>query len=92
MSKVAKTIIIAIVVIALGIGAYFLISTLERNSRELYWNDFEERIMDDRAPAGTDESTDATRVGKYTNAQQIVRVYVEGYVITGYTEGGQQYW
>ena len=92
MSKVAKTIIIALVVLALGIGAYFLITTLEHNSRELNWNDFEDRIMDDRAPAGTDETAEGAKVGKYMNSEQITRVHISGYVITGYTEGGREYW
>ncbi len=92
MSKVTKTIIIALVVLALGIGAYFLITTLEHNSRELNWNEFEARIMDERAPTGTDETAESAKVGKYTNSEQITRVYIDGYVITGYTEGGREYW
>ncbi len=92
MSKTAKAIIIALVALALGIGAYFLITTLEHNSRQLDWAEFNARITDARAPDGTDESTEATRVGSYTNAQQIVRYRIDGYTITGTTGSGSEYW
>ncbi len=92
MSKVAKTVIIALVAIALGVGAYFLITTLERNSRELDWNDFVERIMDERAPEGTDESAEGATVGKYKNSEQIVGYHIDGYTITGTTGGGNTFW
>ena len=91
MSKVAKTVIIALVAIALGVGAYFLITTLERNSRELDWNDFVERIMDERAPEGTDESAEGATVGKYKNSEQIVGYHIDGYTITGTTGGGNTF-
>ena len=90
MSKTAKIIIAVILVAVLGIGAYFLISSQIRKSRELTWSEFEARVLDERAPEGQDETDNP--VGKYKNAEQFVRIHIDGFTITGYTESGSQYW
>ncbi len=90
MSKTTKIIIAVILVAVLGIGAYFIISSQIRNSRELDYSEFEARILDERAADGTDESN--SKVGDYSNAEQIIRIHVDGFTLTGYTEGGRQYW
>lgn len=90
MSKTVKIVIAVILVAVLGIGAYFIITSQIRNSRELDFSEFEARITDERAADGTDESN--SKVGDYSNAEQIIRIHVDGFTLTGYTEGGRQYW
>ncbi len=90
LSKLAKTIIAAIVVVALAIGTVVLITTLEHNSRQLEWADFVARIEDPRVAEGEDDTK--TEENKYTNGEQIVKIHVDGFTITGTTANNQEFW
>ena len=90
MSKKVKIIIAVILVAVLGIGAYFIISTQLRNSRKLDYSEFEARVLDQWAPDEADESQG--KYGDYVNADQIIRIHIDGFTLTGYTAGGRQYW
>lgn len=89
MSKTVKTVIIVLLVAVLGIGAYFLISSQIRNSKKISTKEFESLITDDRA---TDGSSSA---GEIDDRLQIVKVYIDGYTVYGYTDvnaGSYSYW
>ncbi len=92
MSKTVKAIIAAVVVLALGVAAYFGISALIHNSKEIRWSEFEARVLDDWAKEGVDETQKDNIVGAYANGDQIVRVYIDGFTITGYTQSGRELW
>ena len=94
MSKAAKIIIAAVVAIALGVGAYFLITTLERNSRELSWAQFKALIEDEVAQdyAMDEAEPESEKKGDYYNNEQIVSFSVDGYTLTGRTKSGREYW
>ncbi len=91
MSKTTKIIIAVILVAVLGIGAYFLISSQIRNSRKLDYSEFEARVLDKWNFDQTEE-TEQNKVGKFTNDEQIVRLHIDGFTLTGYTANGRQYW
>ncbi len=92
MSKTVKAIIAAVVVLALGVAAYFGISAIIHNNKEIRWSEFEARVLDDWAEEGVDETQEGAQVGKYANKDQIVRVYIDGFTVTGYTQNGTEVW
>ncbi len=96
MSKTVKTIVFVVLLAVLVGIAWFTFATLDKNNRELKWSEFEARIVDERVPKDQEEENkEATQeevVGKYPNREQIVRIHIDAYVITGYTESGYQYW
>ncbi len=78
MSKTVKAIIAAVVILVVGIVAYFSVTALIRNSRELDQSTFFQYIEDAR---GDTDETD----GEIDDRLQIVRVHVDGFTIYGYT-------
>ena len=78
MSKTVKAIIAAVVVLVLGLVAYFSVTSLIRNSRELDQSTFFQYIEDAR---GDTDETD----GVIEDSRQIVRVHIDGFTIYGYT-------
>ena len=77
MSKTVKVIIALALVLVLGIGIYFLVTAGIRDSMKLTTHEFEEYIMDERSddPNG--------RAGLIDDEKHIVKVRVDGYVISG---------
>ncbi len=88
LNKAVKTIIIVVLVAVLGIGAYFLITSQIKNSKYVQTYEFIDLIEDGRG-ATAPENWDADKYGEWENKvddeKQIVRVYVDGYVVYGYT-------
>ena len=78
MNKVVKTILWIAVVLALGIGVYFLVTTLSKNSRKVESSRFVELMADPRMDRDGEE-------GEIADAKQIVKVYFDGYSFYGYT-------
>lgn len=78
MSKTLKAIIAAIVVVALGIGIYYLINTLINNSKEVDFYEFCERIEDVRG------DTEEGIAGTYKDSEQIKKIRIDGYNVYGY--------
>ncbi len=79
MSKTVKIVLAVILVVVLGLGIYFMMNSISRNNRELSASEFEELIMDDSKPEG----------------ERIVKVYVDGYTLYGYTSvdsSNYRYW
>ena len=88
MSRVAKTILIVILIAVLGVGGYFLISSQIRNSKKVTASEFDQLIEDGRgavAPEWWDEEVDGVWKNEIDDDKQIVKVYVDGYVVYGYT-------
>ena len=86
MSRVVKTILIVILIAVIGIGGYFLISNQIRNSKKVTTSVFDQLIEDNRGPAPEDWDEEVN--GKWSEIdddKQIVKVYVDGYVVYGYT-------
>ena len=86
MSKSIKVIIAVILVAALGIGAYFLITSQIKKSKHVDTSVFDEYIED---PRGDED------YGEIEDSKQIVKVYVDGYNVYGYTSlnaGSYAYW
>lgn len=83
MNKTVKTIIAAVLILVLGIGIYFLVTALDKNSKEVTADEFIARITD---PRGDDELGNVA--GKYKDSQQIVKIYITPYVVYGYTSEG----
>ena len=85
MSKTFKTIIIVVLVAALGIGAYFLITSQIRKSKQVDTWKFEQLITDPRGE----------NAGEIPDNEQIVKVYIDGVEVYGYTSlesGSYTYW
>jgi cell division protease FtsH len=78
LSKAVKTVIIVVLIVILGIGAYFGISGIAKNNKKISITEFEERITDPRGD--TDDATN----GKYADKDQIVKIYIDGYTVYGY--------
>ena len=78
MSKTVKVIIALALVLVLGIGIYFLVTTQVKNGKRVSTHDFIALIEDPRSSINGDD-------GEIADEKQIVRVYVDGYVIYGYT-------
>ncbi len=78
MSKTAKIIISVLLIAALGIGAYFIITSQIRKSKELSQTEFVERIEDGR-------EGETGKENKIPDDKQIVKIHVDGFVIYGYT-------
>ncbi len=84
MSKTVKIIIAVILVAVLGIGAYFVITSQIKNSKYVETSEFDKYIED---PLGVD--------GEIDDEKQIVKVYIDGYNVYGYTDvkaGTYSYW
>ena len=64
--------------LALGIGVYFLVTTLSKNSRKVESSRFVELMADPRVDRDGEE-------GEIADAKQIVKVYFDGYSFYGYT-------
>lgn len=71
MSKTVKTVIIVLLIAVLGVGAYFLITSQIRNSKNVTFKEFETLVTD---------------VESIENGKQIVKVYFDGYNVYGYTD------
>ncbi len=88
MNKTIKAIIAVVLIAALGIGAYFLITTQIRNSKEVSAGEFVRYIKDGRGETKPETWDDAT-LGEWKNEiedeEQIVKVRIDGYVVYGYT-------
>ena len=83
MSRTVKTIIAVILIAVVGIGAYFWITSVLKNNKQIDFSEFVERITDER---GTEDGkADGKANGKYADGDQIVKVYIDGYTIYGYT-------
>ncbi len=78
MSKTVKAVIAAVVVVALGIGMYFLINTLINNSKEIDYIEFNKRIEDPRG------DTEEGKTGEFADSEQIKKIRVDGYNVYGY--------
>ena len=74
MSKVVKAIIIVVLVAALGVGAYFLITSQINKQKERAYTEFL-RLIDD--PLGEE--------GEIPDEEQIKKIVIDGYVLYGYT-------
>lgn len=72
MSKAVKSIIIVVLIAVLGIGAYFLITYLDKASKQKTATEFEQLLQLD--PENTVE-----------DSRSIKKIVIEGYVIYGYT-------
>lgn len=70
MSKTFKVVIAVLLLLVLGVGTYFLISTVSRNNKEVSAHEFESLIMDDEVPEG----------------ERIVKIYIDNYIVYGYTD------
>lgn len=71
MSKTVKTVIIVLLIAVLGIGAYFIITSQIRNSKNVTFKEFESLVTDVESVEG---------------GKQIVKVYFDGYNVYGYTD------
>ena len=78
MSKTVKVIIALALVLVLGIGIYFLVTSQVKNDKKVTTLEFTQLIEDHRASIHGDE-------GEIPDDEQIVRIYVNGYVVYGYT-------
>ena len=68
-----------LLVVVLGVGIYFMMTSFYRNSKELTAAKFEEKIMGEGTPEG----------------ERIVKVYIDNYTIYGYTSedaSNYSYW
>ncbi len=79
MSKTVKIIIAAVIVLVLGVGAYFLITSQIKNSKHIDSDEFTARIEG----MYTDEDTGEEK--EYGEGERIVRVEIDGYVLYGFT-------
>jgi len=81
-----------VLAVVLGVAIYFVVATQISNAKERSATEFIELITDKR---GSEEDPDA---GKIDDKDQIVQIYVSGYVVYGYTEitdkpnNNYQYW
>ncbi len=80
MSKTLKIVLSVVLLLVLGVGIYFMLSTLMKNSKELAASDFETLAMG----KDLDESKASLDKGK------IVKVYVDNYTVYGYTFNEEQ--
>jgi len=72
LSKTVKAIIAVLLIAVLGVGAYFLITSQIKNSKQISAKEFEELVM----------QTDGGEGAK----DPIVKVHIDGYVVYGYTD------
>ena len=75
-------------VVALGIGAYFIITSQIRNSKRVSTKEFIDLVTDARGGEGEGSK------GEIDDAKQIIKVVFDGYNVYGYTslEGNYKYW
>ena len=78
MSKTVKVIIALALVLVLGIGIYFLVTSQVKNDKKISTREFIELVTDPRSSISEDE-------GQISDDKQIVRIYVDRFVVYGYT-------
>ena len=89
MSKTVKSIIVVVMVAVLGIGAYFLITYLDKMHRKISTYEFESLIQpyegeDNTEIEGGDQSLSITTAKE--EKKMIVKVVFDGYNVYGYTD------
>ncbi len=89
MSKTVKSIIIVVMVAVLGIGAYFLITYLDKMHRKISTYEFESLIQPYEGEDNT-ENEGGDQILSITTAKEekkmIVKVVFDGYNVYGYTD------
>ncbi len=79
MSKTFKIVLSVILVLVLGVGIYFTLSTLMKNSKKIESSEFEILAMGEELPENSpNKDKDA--------GKPIVKVYVDNYTVYGYTD------
>lgn len=93
MSKTVRAVIAAVAVVLVGIILYFVISSFITNSKEISWSEFKARVLDERAAEDVVED-DSSKVGEYKNNEQIIKLHIDAFKITGWTakENGREFW
>ncbi len=89
MSKTVKSIIIVVLVAVLGIGAYFLITYLDKASKKVSLREFEALIQpyEDDENNGSGDGNLVVSVPQATGDKKpIVKVIFNGYSVYGYTD------
>ncbi len=89
MSKTVKSIIIVVLVAVLGIGAYFLITYLDKASKKISTYEFESLIQpyEDDENNGNGDGNLVVSVPQATGDKKpIVKVVFNGYNVYGYTD------
>ena len=89
MSKTVKSIIIVVLVAVLGIGAYFLITYLDKASKKISTYEFESLIQpyEDDENNGNGDGNFVVSVPQATGDKKpIVKVVFNGYNVYGYTD------
>ena len=89
MSKTVKSIIIVVLIAVLGIGAYFLITYLDKMSRKISTYEFESLIQpyegeDNNQNGGGDQVL--SLLAANADKKPIVKVVFDGYNVYGYTD------
>ena len=79
MSKTLKIVLSVVLVLVLGVGIYFTLSTLMKNSKKIESSEFEILAMGGELPENSPNKN--KDVGK-----PIVKVYVDNYTVFGYTD------
>lgn len=89
MSKTVKSIIVVVMVAVLGIGAYFLITYLDKMHRKISTYEFESLIQPYEGEDNT-ENEGGDQILSITTAKEekkmIVKVVFDGYNVYGYTD------
>lgn len=84
MSKTVKTVISIVLILVLGIGVYYLIVAWNKNSKEISADKFVALIEDPRGDTvGADTGT--AIAGVFKDEEQIGKIFIDGYVVYGYT-------
>ena len=91
MSKTVKSIIVVVMVAVLGIGAYFLITYLDKMSKRVDYDEFEALMQpydedNNGVGSGGNGEQEFPLMGKQDNRKRIVKVSFDGYTVYGYTD------
>lgn len=92
MSKVLKSVLAVILAVVLGVCIYFVVMTQISNAKERSTSEFISFITDERS------DKEGESAGAVDDDKQIVQIYVNGYVVYGYTKvtdkpnNEYQYW
>ena len=89
MSKTVKSIIIVVLVAVLGIGAYFLITYLDKASKKISTHEFESLIkpyVEDENNGNGDGNLVVSVPQATGDKKPIVKVVFYGYNVYGYTD------
>lgn len=90
--KIFKSVLAILLAVVLGVCIYFAVTTQISNAKQRSATEFIELIMDERS------SVEGESAGKIDDNKQIVQIYIEGYVVYGYTQvtdkpnNEYQYW